>query len=76
MSELVLKKHDCNRLTKPPSNNHSSCNLVRTDANSSGVRATEISPYKVKDSKVLLYQGRVVVVVGSSFGGEPVRPCP
>jgi hypothetical protein len=64
-----------NRLTKPPSNVHSSCNLDRTDANSSGVHATESSPYKVKDDKALLCQGVVVlVVVGSSFDREPVAP--
>jgi hypothetical protein len=68
-----------NRLTKPPSNDHSCRNLERTDANSSGVRAMESSPYKVKHDKVLLCHGRVVVtvvVVGSSFGREPVVPSP
>jgi hypothetical protein len=63
-----------NRLTKPPSNVHSSCNLERTDAYSSGVDATESSPYKVKDDKVLLCQG--TVVVGSWFGRESVIPSP
>jgi len=76
MNEFAVEKQNRNRLTKPPSNDHSSCSLVRTDANSSGVHATEISPYKVKDAKALLCQGRVLVVVGSSFGGEPVGPCP
>jgi hypothetical protein len=61
-----------NRLTKPPSNDHSCCNLERTNANSSGVHATESSPYKVKDDKVLTCQGPVVVVVCSSFGRESV----
>ena len=32
----------------------------------------ESSPYKVKDDKVLLCQGVVVVVVDSSFDREPV----
>ena len=62
-----------NRLTKPPSNVHSCCNLVRTNINCSGVHATESSPYKVKDDKALC-QGTVVVVVGSSFGRKPVIP--
>ena len=44
---------------------------MRTDANSSDVHAMESSPYKVKDDKVLLCQGRVVVVVGSSFIWAP-----
>ena len=56
------------RLTKPPLNIHSCCNLVCTDANSSGVRATNSSPYTVRDAKVLLCQGRVAVTTGSSFG--------
>jgi len=64
-----------NRLTKPPSNDHSCCNLVRTNANCSGVHATESSPYKVKYDKALC-QGTVVVVVGSSFDREPVIPSP
>ena len=49
---------------------------MRTDANSSGVGALEGPPYKVKDAKVLLCQDTVVVVVGSSFGLEPVVPSP
>jgi hypothetical protein len=65
-----------NRLTKPPTNDHSCCNLVRTEANSSSVGATEGPPYKVKDAKVLLWQDTVVVVVGSSFSLKPVVPSP
>jgi hypothetical protein len=65
-----------NRLTKPPTNVHSCCNLVRTDANSSGVGATEGPSYKMKDAKALLRQDTVVVVVCSSFGLEPVVPSP
>jgi hypothetical protein len=65
-----------NRLTKPPLNDHSCRNLERTDAYSSGVRAVESSPYKVKRDKALIFQGRVVVEVGSSFGREPVIPSP
>ena len=61
-----------NRLTKPPLNDHSRCNLERSDANFSGVYAMENSPYNVKDDKVLRCQGTVVVVAGSSFGWEPV----
>jgi len=60
-------------LTKPPANDHSCCNLVRTNANSSGVHAMESSPYGLRDDKVLLCQ---VVEVGSSFGREPVIPSP
>lgn len=67
-----------NRLTKPAPNDHSCRNLARTDANPSGVDATEISPYKVTDDKIL--HARVslglVIVVGSSFGREPVAPSP
>ena len=59
-----------NRLTKPPPNIHSCCNLKRTNANSAGVSATESSPYKVKTDKVLICQDMVVVVVGSSFSRE------
>jgi hypothetical protein len=59
-----------NRLTKPMPNVHSCCNLERTNANSAGVTATESSPYKVKNDKVLTCQDMVVVVVGSSFGRE------
>jgi hypothetical protein len=58
-------------LTKLPATDHSCCNLVRSDAKSSGVHAMESSPYKVKDDKVLLCQGRVVAVVGSSFIRAP-----
>ena len=37
----------------------------------------ESSPYGVRDDKVLLCQGRVVVVeIGSSFGREPIIPSP
>ena len=61
-----------NQLTKPLSNDHSCCNLERTNANSSGAHATKSSPYKVKDDKVLTCQGAVVVVVGSLFGRESV----
>jgi len=42
--------------------------------NSSGVRAMESSPYGVRDDRVLLYQGRMVVEVCSSFGQEPIIP--
>ena len=63
-------------LTKPPANDHSCCSLVRTNENSSGVDATESSPYNVKDDKVLLCQGTIVVVVGCSFGRDPVIPSP
>ena len=38
-----------------------------TDANSSGVRAANNSPYTVKDAKVLLCQGRVALTVDSSL---------
>ena len=64
-----------NRLTKPPSNDHSCCNLARTDAKSCGLHATESSPYKVNDDRVLYARVRLVwVVVASSFSGEPVVP--
>ena len=59
-----------NRFTKPPPNVHSCCNLERTNANSAGVFATESSPYKVKNDKVLICQDIVVVVVCSSFSRE------
>ena len=65
-----------NRLTKPPLNDHSWCNLARTDANCSCVDATESSPYKVKDDKILYASAGLVVVVGSSFGWEPVISSP
>jgi len=48
-----------NKLTKPPLNVHSCCNLVCTNANSSGVHAANSSPYTVRDAKVLPCQGRV-----------------
>jgi len=77
MNELGVKKHSCNcLLTKPPASDHSCCSLVRTNANSSGVHAMQSSPYKVKDDKVLPCQGRIVAVVGSSVGREPVIPSP
>lgn len=57
---------------KPPSNVHSCCNLVRTNENSSGVCATESSPYIVKDVKV---RDRVVMMAGPSLGrGRAVVP--
>ena len=49
-------------------NVHSCCSLVCTIANSPGVRAANSSPYTVRDAKVLLCQGRVAVMAGSSFG--------
>ena len=64
------------RLTKPPLNDHSCRNLERTDAYSSGVRAVESSPYKVKGDNALLCQGRVAVEVDSSLGREPDIPSP
>jgi hypothetical protein len=64
-----------NRLTKPPLNVHSCCSLVCTIANSPGVRAANSSPYTVRDAKVLLCQGRVAVMAGSSSGcGRAVIP--
>ena len=65
-----------NRLTKPPSNDHSRCSFERSNAKSSGVHATERSPYKVKDAKVLLCQNMVEVLVSSSLGREPILPSP
>ena len=65
-----------NQLTKPTSNDHSWCNLARTNANCSGVDATESSPYNVKDEKILYARAGQVVVGGSSFGREPVVPSP
>jgi hypothetical protein len=41
---------------------------VRTNANSSGVHATESSPYIVKNAKILRCQGREMETAGSSFG--------
>ena len=63
-------------LTKPPANDHSCWSLVRTNTNFSGVDATESSPYKVKDARILLRQGWEVVVVGSSSGREPNMTSP
>ena len=68
-----------NRRTKPPLNVHSHCNLVRTNPNSSGVHATESSPYIVKNAKILHCQGREAKTAGSSFGRgqlEAVMPSP
>jgi hypothetical protein len=65
-----------NQLTKPMSNDHSWCNLARTDANCSGVHATESSPYKVMDEKILCARAELVVVVVSSFGRGPVVSSP
>lgn len=59
-----------NKLTKPPLNVHSCCNLVCTNANSSGVHAANISPYTVRDAKVLLYQGGVAVTASFGCGRE------
>ena len=67
ISRKLKRKITANRLTKPPLNVHSHCNLVRTNANSSGVHATESSPYIVKKAKILCCQGREVETAGSSF---------
>ena len=62
-----------NQLTKPPSNDHSCRNLACTDANCSGVDATESSPYNVKNDNIL-YARVGLVVVSSSFGTESGVP--
>ena len=64
-----------NRLTKPPSNDHSCRNLACTDANCSGVDAMASSPYKVNDDKIL-HANVGLTVVCSSFGTESVVSSP
>ena len=60
-----------NKLTKPPLDVHSCYSFACTKAYSSGVRAASSPPYTVKDARVLLCQGRAVVMAGSSFGCGP-----
>ena len=55
------------RLTNPPMNVHSCGNLKRSGANSSGIRAAESSPYIVRHSKAILYQGREAMSICSPF---------
>jgi hypothetical protein len=45
---------------------------MRTGAKSSGIRAAEISPYIVRDSKILLCQGRAAMSIRSSLGLDTV----
>ena len=59
-------------LTNPPLNIHSHWNLRSSGANSSGMHAAKSSPYIVKDSKALLYQGRKAMSIHSAYGWDTV----
>ena len=60
-----------NLLTKFPLNVHSCCNLMRTEPNSSGIRAAESSSCMVRDAKTLRCQAGAAAGMrtGPSFGG-------